>query len=173
MVKGKVKVSKTNEDGKEFVTELHSPGDFMGYIALLEGSVYQDSAKALEETDLAIIPGEEFEELINNNLGVSHAFIRLLANNVSELEKQLLGIAYNSLRKKVADALLLLQKKYQLKGDKKFTIDINRDSLANIAGTAKESLIRTLSDFKIEKLIDIEDGNIVIINEKKLEHLVN
>jgi CRP-like cAMP-binding protein len=90
-----------------------------------------------------------------------------------EKENQLLGIAYNSLRKKVAEALLLIQKKYQQKKDEKFIIDINRDSLATIAGTAKESLIRTLSDFKYEKLIDIEDGNISIINEKKLEHLVN
>lgn len=173
IVKGKVKVSKTNDEGKEFVTELLSSGDFVGYIALLEGTVYQDTAKALAETDLAIIPREEFEELIGNNLEVTHEFIRLLANNVMEKENQLLGIAYNSLRKKVAEALLLIQKKYQQKKDEKFIIDINRDSLANIAGTAKESLIRTLSDFKNEKLIDIEDGNIVIVNQKKLEHLFN
>lgn len=173
VVKGKVKVSKSNEDGKEFVTELFSPGDFMGYIPLLEGTVYQDTAKALEQTELAVIPREEFEELINHNMDVTHKFIHLLANNVLEKEKQILGIAYNSLRKKVAEALLLIQKKYQKTETGKFVIDINRDSLATIAGTAKESLIRTLSDFKNEKLVDIDGGNIVIVNQKKLGHLVN
>lgn len=173
IVKGKVKVSKTNDDGKEFVTELFSPGDFMGYVALLEGTVYQDTAKALEETEIAVIPRDEFEELINRNMGMTHTFIHLLANNVMEKEKQLLGIAYNSLRKKVAEALLLIQNKYQQQTDEKFVININRDSLATIAGTAKESLIRTLSEFKNEKLIDIDDGNIIIINQKKLEQLFN
>lgn len=173
VIRGKVKVSMTNDDGKEFVTELFSPGDFMGYIPLLEGTVYQDTAKAIQETELAVIPGSEFEELINKNMEVAHKFIHLLANNVVEKEKQMLGIAYNSLRKKVAEALLLLQHKYQQKEDEQFHIDINRDSLATIAGTAKESLIRTLSDFKNEKLIDINDGTIIIIDQKKLERLMN
>ena len=60
----------------------------------------------------------------------------MLAKNISAKENQLLGIAYNSFRKKVADALLLLKEKYQQTKDEKFTIDINRESLATIAGTA-------------------------------------
>jgi len=173
VLKGKVKAYKRNEDGKELVTELYSLGDFIGYVALLEGTVYKDTAAALEETELAIIPKEDFDELINTNKEVTHKFIRLLAKNISEKENQLLGIAYNSLRKKVADALLILQQKYQQTKEEKFVIDINRESLATIAGTAKESLIRTLSDFRNEKLIDIKDGSITIINQKKLEHLLN
>ena len=127
----------------------------------------------MEETELAVIPKEDFEELINNNKEVAQKFIRLLANNVSAKENQLLGLAYNSLRKKVAEALILVQKKYRENKDEIFSIDISRDSLATIAGTATESLIRTLSDFRSEKLIDIKDGNIKIINEKKLANLLN
>jgi len=96
-----------------------------------------------------------------------------LAKNISTKEDQLLGLAYNSLRKKVADALLVLQQKYQKENEEKFTIDISRESLATIAGTATESLIRTLSDFRNEKMIDINNGSIVIINKQKLENLVN
>ncbi len=173
VLKGKVKAYKRNEEGKELVTDLFSPDDFLGYIALVEGGVYKDTAEALEETELAIIPREDFEELINNNKEVAQKFIRLLAKNVSEKETQLLGLAYNSLRKKVAEALLMLQKKYQLTGEKEFVIDISRESLATVAGTATESLIRTLSDFRNEKLIDIKDGGITIVNTKKLEHLLN
>jgi CRP-like cAMP-binding protein len=104
---------------------------------------------------------------------VSQKFIRLLADNVSSKEDQLLGLAYNSLRKKVAEALLLLQKKYQKNKEEVFAIDISRENLATIAGTATESLIRTLSDFRNEKLIDIKDGNISFVNQEKLERLVN
>lgn len=173
VIKGKIKAYKTNEAGKELVTGLFSEGDFIGYVALLEETVYQDTAEALDETELAVIPKYDFEQLINNNKEVAQKFIRILAKNVSAKEQQLLGIAYNSLRKKVAQALLILQKKYQ-RTEEEFVIDISRENLATIAGTATESLIRTLSDFKSEQLIDIKDGrNIIIINQKKLEYLIN
>ena len=173
VLKGKVKVYKRNEDGKELVTDLYSPGEFLGYVALIEGTVYQDTAEAMEEAELAIIPREDFEQLLNNNKEVAHKFICLLANNVSEKEKHLLGLAYNSLRKKVADALGVLQKKYGQNKEEQFVININRESLASIAGTATESLIRTLTDFRNEGLIDIKDGSITILNQKKLEQLAN
>lgn len=171
--RGKVKTYKTNENGKELVTELFSTGDFIGYIALLERTVYKDTAEALEETELAIIPKEDFEELVNSNKEVAQIFMRLLAKNVSAKETQLLGLAYNSLRKKVAEALILMQNKYNVTGDPAFVIDISRENLATIAGTATESLIRTLSDFKTEKLIDMNSGCIRILDEKKLTQLFN
>jgi len=155
------------------VMELYTTGDFLGHIALLEADVYKDTAVAMEETELAIIPKEDFDELLSNNIVIARKFIQLLAKNISAKEDQLLHLAYNSLRKKVADALLLLQKKYQLSGEEKFAIDLNRESLAAIAGTATESLIRTLGDFKTENLIEIQDGKITILNQKKLEGLLN
>lgn len=173
VLKGKVKTYKVNEEGKELVTELYSPGDFLGHIALLEGTTYKDTAETIDETELALIPKSDFEDLLNKNQEVSKKFIELLAKNISEKEYQLLRIAYNSLRRKVADALLLLQKKYPQKKDGNFVIDISRENLANIAGTATESLIRTLSDFRNEKIIDIKNGNIEILNREKLEKLLN
>lgn len=172
IVKGKVKTFKTNENGKELVTDLFHEGDFVGHTALLEKAVYKDTAEALEDTELALIPREDFDELIDHNPEVARKFIQLLAKNIAEKEKQLLKLAYNSLRKKVADALLLIQLKYQGNSDG-FAIDMSRENLANVAGTATESLIRTLSDFKNEKLIDIVDGCITILNQKKLENLCN
>ncbi len=173
ILKGKIKTYKTNTNGKELVVDLYKEGDFLGHIALLEGTTYKDTAEALEATELAVIPKEDFEELINNNNEVTQKFIRLLAKNISEKENQLLNLAYNSLRKKVAEAIIMLRKKYQQNTEEEFTIDISRESLATIAGTATESLIRTLSEFRSEKLIDIREGNIVILNEMKLENLLN
>ncbi len=171
--KGKVKTYKSNDDGKELVVGLYRENDFFGYTALLEGTVYKETAEVMEESEIALIPRREFEDLINSSREVSQTFIRLLAKNISEKEQHLLGLAYNSLRKKVAECLLTLVDKYQTGGTDNFVIDISRENLATIAGTATESLIRTLSDFKNEKLIDIKDGNIVILNRKKLSGLLN
>lgn len=173
IVKGKVKTFKANEDGKELVTELYSAGDFVGHIALLELSRYKDTAEAMEETEIAIIPKEDFDELINTNPEIIRKFMQLLAKNISDKENHLLKLAYNSLRRKVADALLVIQTKYSQDKQEPFSIDISRENLATIAGTATESLIRTLSDFKNEKLIDIAEGKIKIVNQKKLENLFN
>ena len=84
-----------------------------------------------------------------------------------------MGLAYNSLRKRVADALLTLEGKYRKENQDKFSMHISREDLANIAGTATESLIRTLSDFKSEHLIEIKEGNIIITNQKKLAAMLN
>ncbi|MEP6594683.1 MAG: response regulator [Ginsengibacter sp.] len=171
--KGKIKTYKSNEIGKELTIDLFNEGDFFGYIALLENSKYKETAEALDDCEICIISKEDFELLINNNKEVAQKFINLLAKNVSEKEEHLLGLAYNSLRKKVADALLTLQNKYKTGKEEKFSMQISREDLANIAGTATESLIRTLSDFKSEKLIEIKDGNIVIQDEKRLSSMFN
>lgn len=173
VVSGKVKTFKSNDDGKELTVGLYSEGEFFGYIALLENGVYRESAEAMEDAEIALIPRDDFEQLINNNSEVSRKFIKMLAHNVVEREEQLLNLAYNSLRKRVADALITLQRKYQKGNEEHFSIHISREDLANIAGTATESLIRTLSDFRGEKLIDIKDGNIILLNEKKLHSMLN
>ena len=170
--KGKVKLYKSNDDGKDLTIGLYGSGEYFGYMSLLKHSVYRETAEAMDESEVAMIPRAEFESLIGENPMIMKKFIQLLAGNIAEKENQLLGLAYNSLRRRVADALLLLRDKFG-NGTAPFSIHISREDLANIAGTATESLIRTLSDFKTEKLIDIRDGNIVLLNEKKLENLFN
>ena len=172
IISGKVKTYKTHDDGKTLVIDLLNEGDFFGYVSLLEGTAYKENAETMEETELALIPRKDFEELVNSNPSIARKFIALLSKNIAEKEKQLLGIAYNTLRKKVAEALVSLQRKYHTSKNIPYQVDISRDDLATIAGTATESLIRTLSDFKSENLIDIKSGKVVITNDKKLENLI-
>jgi CRP-like cAMP-binding protein len=170
---GKVKIYKTSDGGKELIIGLLSAGDFFGHIPLIENVVYEEFAKTLEESSIRVIPKKEFEQLITTNQEIALKVIKLLANNISEKEQQLVALAYHSLRKRVADALLTLKKKYAKEDQVPFSISISREDLANIAGTATESLIRTLSDFKNEKLIEIKDGKIILVEEKKLLNLFN
>lgn len=171
--KGKVKTFRTNEEGKELTIGLFGEGDYFGYTAILEGTVYKETAEAIDDATVSAIEREEFEYLLKTNKEVSRCFIQLLAQNVTNREGQLVSIAYNSLRKRVAEALVLLQKKYTKDTEGNFSINISREDLAHIAGTATESIIRTLSDFRSEKLIDIKDGAIIILDEKRLAALVN
>jgi CRP-like cAMP-binding protein len=165
--KGIVKTYKCNSEGKELITGIYGEGEYLGYVALLEETVYKDIAVAVEYAELAVIPKDEFEELMETDWQVARKFINLLAKDITDKEQLLLGLAYNSLRKKVAEALILLSRKY------KDAIKISRDNLAAIAGTATESLIRTLGEFRQEKLIDISEGYITIINEGKLRTMLN
>lgn len=170
--KGKVKTFKTNDEGKEFVMGLYNEGDFFGYLPLLDDTAHKESAETMEDSEITLIPKAEFEQLVNTNKEVMQKFIKLLAHNVVEKEEQLLNVAYNSLRKKVANALVALHEKYGV-GNDSYVINLSRENLASIAGTAKESLIRTLSDFKEEKLVDIVSGDIIIRNEQKLRNMAN
>lgn len=171
--KGKVKTYKTNEEGKELIIDLLGEGDFIGYLPVLGETNYTESAETLEESIISELSITEFEKLLYGNRTVLEKFAKIMSNNMIEKERQLLSIAYNSLRKKVAESLLTLSAKYKPSGDAHFSMQISRENLASIAGTATESLIRTLSDFKDEKLIEIKDGKITLINEPKLRTMVN
>jgi len=171
--KGKVKTSKLNDNAKELITGLYKEGDFFGYLALLEENKHMDAATALEDAELCLIPKEDFYSLVYKNAEVSRKFIKMLSDDLRDKEEQLLKFAYNSVRKKVADALVTLHDRYKNEGDKQFTISISREDLANLAGIATESTIRTLSDFKEEKLIEIHVSKITILNLDKLSSINN
>lgn len=169
--KGKIKIFKTHEYGKELITDLLKDGDFFGYTALLEERAYNESAEALEDAEITFIPKEDFQQLMFGNLNVTKSFIRILTRGVIDKQERLIDLAYSSVRKRTAEALILLMEKYKSKGEELFSIGIAREDLANLVGTATESLIRTLSDFKEEKLIEIKDGRIRLLDEKRLRHL--
>lgn len=164
--KGKVKTYQTTTDGKEFITAILCDGDFFGYIPILEEIPYPDTAETLEECDLIAIPKNEFLALLHKKQSVAQKFIRMLAGTIAEKEKFLTSMAYNSLRKRVAQTLVMLNEKYKSTG-----MHISRDNLASVVGTATESLIRTLSEFKQEGLIEIQEGKIILKNPQKLANL--
>jgi CRP-like cAMP-binding protein len=173
IVSGKVKIYKTNEDGKEFITSIHGQGEYFGYMSILEEKNYTDDAESLEDTVLMIIPREDFLQLISNDMQIAQIFIKIITNNIAEKEENLLNLAYSSLRKKVAYGLIQLLEKYHVEKEIQPVLNLSREHMAQSIGVATESLIRTLSDFKDEKLIDIKTGKVIIIDEKKLQNLPN
>ena len=174
IIKGKVKTYKTNLDGREYIVGLHKEGDFIGYMNLLEDEVYSDSATAMEDAEICIIPKKEFFALLFSNRDIAEKFVKMLSSNVLESKDRLLKLAYNSVRKRVSESLLMLLKNYQKEDDNdKCNMPVSREDLASITGASKETVIRTLSDFKEEGLIEIKGSIITIINETKLKNMKN
>jgi len=166
--KGKVKIYREHQYGKELIISLLKEGDFFGYTALLHENNYNESAEALEDVTIVMIPKEDFYALLNSNHFVMKRFVKLLSNEVQEKEEQLLQMAYSSVKKRVTETLIKLQKQNQ-KETEVFNISISREDLANVVGTATESLIRTLGDLKHDNLIEIKGSNISITDLKRLE----
>lgn len=169
--KGKIKSIKTDSYGKELVTDLYNAGNFLGYMPLLGDGEHAETAVALEDSEVVIIPKDDFVSLIRTSRDVATKFIKMLANNVVEKEERLLKLAYGSVRERVADALLQLQARYREEGQEAFSIRISREDLASIVGTATESLIRSLSEFKADGLVETTGREIRILDEDALKRL--
>ena len=171
LLSGKIKGVRMHEDGKEYITDLYSLGDYIGYAAIIEDGVYEDTAIALVDSELVRIPRDEFEQMLQRDLQVAAQFIRIISRNMKEKEERLLNLAYGSLRKRIAKALMDIHDKFP-KMRSSHTLLITRDDIARYVGTATESLIRTLSEFKSEKLIEVVEGKIHILEPEKLRHLL-
>lgn len=165
---GNVKIFKSHPDGKELIITIAKANDYFGFESILGFGTYTESAVAMEDSELIFIPRQDFIALIHSKPEVSGVFISLLCQKVKEKESQLLNLAYNSVRQRTAEALL---KVFQIKAPEK-KLSISRDDLAKMVGTASESVIRVLSDFKEEGLIDIETGKVIILKPEKLEKVV-
>ena len=161
---GRVKTVKTTAAGKELITGLYGPGEFFGYLPILDHAPHPDSAVAVDDAELVFIPKNDFTELLLRNPEVGQQFVRLLAGRVCEREQQLLAMAYNSIRRRVADTLLQLHGQAGADGG----IQLSRDDMAALVGTAPESLIRTLSEFKADGLIELTPKNVRVLEPEKL-----
>jgi len=169
MMSGKAKTVKLAEDGRELMTGMFSTDDYIGINSMLANEPYTDTATALEDSVLCLIPKEQFERLMNLYPDVAKKFIKLLSNDIREKEEQLLQLAYNSVRKRMAEALLRLHRQYK----DEHNIKVTREDLASMAGMATETVSRTLSDFKDEGLIDKRGSIITILDPTRLAKMKN
>ncbi len=167
--RGKVKISKIGNEGKEQIVRLAREGDILGYRSLLSGEQYTASAFALEETDICYIPKETFFQILENNATLSIQFMKLLAFDLKEAEEKIINLAQKPVRERLAEALLFLKNIYGLEEDQKtLKVSMKREDIANIAGTSVESTIRTLSEFNKDGLIKIEGKKIKLLELKEL-----
>ena len=162
ILKGKVKTYHIHAEGKEFIHSLLKEDDFLGEVAMIQDLPRTEFAEALEDTELLLIPREDFQKLVFSNREVASKFIKIMAKDLSEREHELMEIAYNTVRKRTADALAKLYDTYAENAakDQLVSFEIPRADLASMVGTATESVIRVLSEFKKDGWIEV-DGSVI------------
>jgi CheY-like chemotaxis protein len=167
--RGVVKAHKFDSRGKEMITELYKEGDFFGNLSFNKNSAYGEYATAMEETVLYVAPKDELREILRQNSNISLELLEEMGDHLLGVKEQLLEIAYASVRRKTARTILLFA--HKIKKNPLHSIRISRSDLAGVAGIASETLIRTLSDFKKEGLIEIEGRNVKLLDAEKLEKI--
>jgi len=170
VMSGRIKTIKLAEDGRELMTGMFSADSYLGVNALLSGEAFTDTATALEDSILCLIPKDQLEQLLDLYPVVAREFIKLLSNDIREKEDQLMQLAYHSVRKRMAEAMVRLSRG---EGAGTESFRISREDLAAMAGMATETVSRTLSDFKDEGLIDKKGSTITILDMARLAKMKN
>ena len=170
---GNVKTYRTTESGKEFVTGFYGPGDFIGQLSLLgDKGLYIETASVLEDAEICGIPKADFTKLLYSNKEVSNKFIDLISNNLIDMQEHLVDMAYSTVRQRTAKALLELDQKGLIKDNSHEGISIPREDFAGLIGTATETAIRMLTEFKHEGLIEVESNRkLILLNKVSLKQI--
>jgi CRP/FNR family transcriptional regulator, polysaccharide utilization system transcription regulator len=161
---GAVKLSKLSSNGKEQIVRIARTGDFIGYRSLISKTRYTYSAIAIEDATICLVPKPEFFALIRNNNQFYESLMQLICKEADEMEAKIGDIAYKPVRGRIAEALILLAGACK---DSEY-ITLTREDLASLVGTVKETAIRIISEFKDEKIIEIDKRRIRILNQEKL-----
>lgn len=169
IIKGAVKCYKFDEKGKELTTALYKEDDLFGYTSFMQNIPYRETAAAIKDIKLVGVSKAELKEVLNNNHKITLEVIQLLTDDLTGVKDQLLQMAYSSVQKKTASTILRFAEKINSNPDD--PIRISRNDLASVAGIATETLIRTLSDFKKQGLIEMEGRNIKVLDLQTLQEI--
>ena len=171
--KGVVKIYKTGIDGREQIVAFAKKGDIIGYRSIISGELACSSAKVIEDSVLCFIPGESLISLVKNNGNFSLAVVKQTCKELGEANSYITDIAQKTVRERLAEVLLDLKDTFDLDEEGILQISLTREELANIVGTATESVIRLLSEFKTDKLIELSGRRIKILDVKRLQKISN
>lgn len=170
---GIIKVFKTGLDGKEQIIRFAKPGDIIAYRSVLSNEVACTSAKVIEDCQVCFIPSEILISLVKSNSAYALELLKLACHELGEANSFITDIAQKTVRERLAEILLLLVNDFGLDNQNYLQISLTREELANIVGTATESVIRLLSEFKSVKLVELNGRKIRILNKKALEKISN
>lgn len=172
VLKGKVKIGRWTDTGKEKIVRLAGENDVIGYRSLLSGSPYHATGVALDDTLVAFVPSDTFIRMIDTNPAISGSVIRLLCKDLDESEIRQLDMATKNVRSRLAEVIVQLMETYGLNDDSKtLSVRLKREDLAALVGAAKEVVIRMLSSFKDEGIISSKGRALAIENLPALKKI--
>ncbi len=171
--KGTAKLYQIGFMGKEQIIRFVKEGDLLGYRSLISGEAFNASVTALENMEVSFIPERFFLKMLRNNPELSFDLLKVMANQLGEATNTITLLAQKTVRERLAEILLLLEDKLGLDNEGYINISLTREEMANLIGTATESAIRLISEFKGDGLITVEGRRIKIENQDKLRKLAH
>jgi CRP-like cAMP-binding protein len=171
--KGIVKVYKTGIDGKEQIIAFAKNGDILGYRSILSNENACSTSKIIEEGIICFLPAHILVDLVKTNHDFSFEIMKLACQELGEANSYITDIAQKTVRERLAEVLIMLKNKFGISLDNTLLISLTREELANIVGTATESVIRLLSEFKSDGLVDLVGRKIKILDIQRLTKLGN
>jgi len=175
IIDGKVKKYKVDKDGREQIIYVANTGELLGYHAVLSGDRYPDSAAALEESRIAFIPKEDFLDTLQLSDVLSRRLLKTLSHEFAVLANSLTLFSQKSVRERLALQLIVLREKYKVNFQPGMPVEINmsRDDLASLVGTARENVVRVLSEFKEVNIVETKGRKIIVHDVNKLIEIAN
>jgi CRP-like cAMP-binding protein len=172
---GKVKKYKVDMEGREQIIYVANTGELLGYHAILSADNYPDSAAVLEDSTIAFIPKEDFLEAINQSGVLNRRLLKTLSHEFAVLANSLTLFAQKSVRERLALQLIVIREKYKVNFEPGMPVEINmsRDDLASLVGTARENVVRMLSEFKAAGTVETKGRKIIVLDVKKLIEIAN
>lgn len=171
---GKVKLSHSGDEGRDQIIRLVKPGDLIGYKALISNEPYTATATVLEDSAVCFIPRDVFLQILQKDTALSLKMMQILTSELRRAEVKITHLAQKPVRERLAETLLTLKETYGVEDDgQTINVTLSREEIANLVGTATESAIRLLSEFRKEKVIDLPGKKIRILQLHKLIHMAN
>lgn len=171
---GHVKIVRSGNDGKDHIVRFAKAGDIVGYSSLLTNERYATSCVALDDSIICTIPAPTLFYHIQHNPRLALHVMQRLSTEVQDAQRRIVELAHKTIRERVAETLLVLKEVFGTGDDgATLTSPLTRDEIASVVGTAPESVIRTLSDFKADNLINIKGRSIKLTNLKGLARIAN
>lgn len=171
---GKIKLSHSGDDGREQIIRLVKTGDIVGYKALLSGERYTATAIALEDASVCFIPKDLFMSILQKDASLSFEMMRILSSELRKAELRITHLAQKPVRERLAETLLFIKETYGLEEDEQtLNVRLSREEIANLVGTATESAIRLLSEFKKDGIIELQGKKIRLLNHEELIRTAN
>lgn len=175
ITKGKVKKYKMDTEGKEQIIYLANTGQLLGYHSILAEERYPDSAAAIEESTIAFIPKEDFLKAIECSPVLNNRLLKTLSHEFAVLANSLTVFAQKTVRERLALQLIVVREKYKINYVEGMPIEISisREDLANLVGTARENVVRVLTEFKEDGILETKGRKIIIKDVNKLIKISN
>ena len=175
LVSGKAKKYKLYKDGREQIIYVANSGELLGYHAILSEESYPDSAAVMEDSLVIFIPKEDFLEAVRRSGVLSRRLLNTLSHEFVVLTNSLTMFAQKSVRERLALQLVVVREKFKedFEPGKPIEINMSRDDLASLVGTARENVVRTLSEFKSEGILETRGRKIIVLDVKRLIKAAN